>query len=179
MFEHILAWHGLGWLVWAIWWIFFAGGIKQGQTPQHAWARLVQVLLIFGGFVLLNQYDPSNNMLEQVLSLLLLVVGLAGMYRARRMLGAAWTAPAGLPDPQPLITCGLYRRIRHPFYSFFVVAFAGTALAHGWQALWIVVPVLVAFMWKARHEDAALRQIFGSTWSDYSNHTARMLPGIW
>ncbi|GGP24929.1 methyltransferase family protein [Silvimonas amylolytica] len=179
MVEHILAWHGLGWLFWAVWWTFIAGGIHQAQPLQPPLSRLLQVLLIFVGFVLLNQYDPSEYAWEQILSLLLLVGGLAGMVQSRRVLGAAFTDRSGQLDPGPLATCGIYRRVRHPLCSFFVLAFCGTALAHGWQALWTTIPVLAAFVWKARQEENTLQARFGTRWTDYSNHTARMVPGIW
>jgi protein-S-isoprenylcysteine O-methyltransferase Ste14 len=83
--------------------------------------------------------------------------------------------------PAHLVSHGLYRYSRHPFYLGLILGFLGLSLAfNNWialgSALFIVVPVQVL---RAMHEEQSMRKHFGEEWDYYVSRTAFMIPGLW
>lgn len=87
-----------------------------------------------------------------------------------------------VPELKPgarLATTGIYRHLRHPMYSAFLLLTLAAALTAPslWRlAVWLaLLAVLIA---KARREEAYLRAAFPE-YRDYAARTARLLPGIY
>lgn len=83
--------------------------------------------------------------------------------------------------PAHLVTHGLYRYSRHPFYLSLILGFTGLALAsNNWialgAALMIIMPVQIL---RALREERQMAAHFGEEWDFYKARTAFMIPGLW
>ncbi|MDX1449454.1 MAG: 2-amino-4-hydroxy-6-hydroxymethyldihydropteridine diphosphokinase [Acidimicrobiia bacterium] len=89
------------------------------------------------------------------------------------------------PSPQPrrgspLVSSGIYRRVRHPMYGAILLAFAGISLIAGsMAALGITVAVAAFFRAKAGREERILGIVLPG-YSDYRRQvTKRFIPFVW
>ncbi|MGD1276426.1 MAG: isoprenylcysteine carboxylmethyltransferase family protein [Tepidisphaeraceae bacterium] len=92
-------------------------------------------------------------------------------------LGRLWSGQLQLRQGHRLVTCGPYRRIRHPMYT----AFFGWAASLGFViANW--APVLVAagfvafLVARTPREEQMMLERFGDEYRDYMNRTGRFFP---
>jgi protein-S-isoprenylcysteine O-methyltransferase Ste14 len=105
-----------------------------------------------------------------------LVVAEAGAFAfawwARLHLGRLWSGMITLQEGHRLVDTGPYRLARHPIYTGFLGAAWAFALLTGAPTSLIGAVVLTAQMaWKARREEAFLRQELGA--EPYDAYAAR------
>lgn len=114
-------------------------------------------------------------------SLVLMLVGLSIRWTAIITLGRFFTANVVIHEEHRLVRAGLYRHIRHPSYTGLLVAAGGVGLSFGnWLSLLVlVVPVILALLYRVRVEEAALKEAFGQTYADYCKSTKRLVPGLY
>ena len=80
-----------------------------------------------------------------------------------------------------LVTSGVFRYLRHPFYAAFLSGF-NIALAlfmnNGIYLLWacLLHPV---WHWHIRYEEGLMRKEFGDAYRRYCDNTGRFLPRFW
>lgn len=99
-------------------------------------------------------------------------------WKAQTTLGQAWSHTTELSDQHPLITDGLYSKIRHPLYASLILwAVAQLALLPNWIA-GLAGPIAVALIWLIRvpAEEAMMRARFGEDYLQYSSRTGRLIP---
>jgi protein-S-isoprenylcysteine O-methyltransferase Ste14 len=80
--------------------------------------------------------------------------------------------------PQQLVTWGAYSRIRHPFYSAFLLALLGCVAAFP-HYLTLCTLIFAAFQLNRtaeREERRLLGSAFGAEYGRYLSHTGRFLP---
>ncbi|MEW2478181.1 isoprenylcysteine carboxylmethyltransferase family protein [Mycobacterium sp. NPDC049093] len=83
-------------------------------------------------------------------------------------------------EDQPLVSTGIYGRVRHPMYTFTTCLYLGTPLALGsYWGLIFTVPALIIFALRIRDEEKLLKEeLFG--YHDYMQKVPhRLVPGIW
>lgn len=98
-----------------------------------------------------------------------------------RTLAEFFTVDIAVREDQALVRRGPYRVLRHPSYTGALLTVAGFGLATGQWAAGIVafVPILAAFLWRIRVEEAMLARAFADTWPAYAAATWRLLPFVW
>jgi len=75
---------------------------------------------------------------------------------------------------------GLYLYVRRPRYAAAIVAKAAVALALASVLGWVLVAACtIVMLRKIAIEEAHLRNVFGTRYEDYSQRTAKALPGIY
>ncbi|HTW33163.1 MAG TPA: isoprenylcysteine carboxylmethyltransferase family protein [Rhizomicrobium sp.] len=96
-------------------------------------------------------------------------------------LGDFFRTSVQLLDGQRLVTRGPYRILRHPAYTAGMLVFTGIGLAMGnWSSLaGAVLPVAVAYAWRIRIEEAALRERFGAEFEVHRKRTWAIIPLVW
>jgi protein-S-isoprenylcysteine O-methyltransferase Ste14 len=89
---------------------------------------------------------------------------------------ALWHQPDQLPDA--LVTRKAYRRLRHPFYLAFMLAFAGISLFLPHPLVWATAAYgFVALHLTARDEERRLlASPLGDQYREYMGRTNRFLP---
>jgi len=98
--------------------------------------------------------------------LALILLGLGFLTAARVQLEAA------LSGPTPLVTTGIYSRLRHPIYFFSFVTFAGLLLYldKTWGVPFLLLLTLVRFRWAAA-EERGLEALYGERYRRYKRKT--------
>jgi protein-S-isoprenylcysteine O-methyltransferase Ste14 len=73
----------------------------------------------------------------------------------------------------------LYAWVRHPIYSGFLVAMAGTALARREPRGLLAFALLWLDFWiKSRMEEKFMRKTFGAEYKEYSRSTGALIPKL-
>jgi len=114
-------------------------------------------------------------------SVLLFVVGLALRWWAIVTLGRFFTVDVTIEKDHELVERGPFRILRHPSYSGVLLAFLGFALSlRNWAALVVVLlPILVAFIYRMNVEERALSRALGSSYTEYMRRTKRLVPFVY
>lgn len=107
------------------------------------------------------------------------MLGHAGIFWMMRHLGTNLTSSVRIRSNHTLVTGGPYRWIRHPLYSFGLLAFGGIALT---TASWaVLVPFIGAYallVIRTRTEEANLVDRFGDEYRRYMRRTGRFTPRL-
>jgi protein-S-isoprenylcysteine O-methyltransferase Ste14 len=112
------------------------------------------------------------------LGLSLLILGFLQAAVAVRQMGVSWRIGIDKEAPGPLVSRGLFSRVRHPIYSGVLLATAGLAALTAdlfsltvAAAAWIGIPV------QARLEEEFLLSRYPE-YATYLEHTGRFWPRI-
>jgi protein-S-isoprenylcysteine O-methyltransferase Ste14 len=116
-----------------------------------------------------------------VLSLMILVAGLAIRWTAIATLGKSFSANVAIRSDQTVHKHGLFRFVRHPSYTGLLMIFLAAGLhTQSWVGLAIILlPPAFALLYRIHVEEQALGSAFGSEYADYSRTTKRLIPGIY
>jgi protein-S-isoprenylcysteine O-methyltransferase len=96
-------------------------------------------------------------------------------------LGKFFRTTVVVQDDHRLITSGPYRVLRNPSYTGALLMVLGIGLAqgNGLSVAAIVGGALLAYVWRIRAEEIALRARFGQSFDDYARRTWAVIPLIW
>jgi protein-S-isoprenylcysteine O-methyltransferase Ste14 len=126
----------------------------------------------------LTRFDSEQAFAIRVAGVPLLIAGLRLFQRAHADLGCWWSATLEIREAQPLITQGVYARIRHPMYlAILLISTAQGLLLRNTLAGWGALVAFSLLLWvRLPREERMLAQQFGAAWSDYCARTGRLLP---
>jgi len=96
-------------------------------------------------------------------------------------LGKFFTVDVTIRDNHKIKQDGLYRIIRHPSYTGMLLSFIGLGISiNNWiSLLTISILVTIAMLYRIKIEERALKDQFGSEYSDYMKRTYRLIPWIY
>lgn len=111
----------------------------------------------------------------------LLALGLVIRWWAIYTLGRSFSANVAIHATQTLNRSGLFRYMRHPSYTGMVIIFLAMGLStRNWLGLaLLVVPPILALLYRIHVEEAALTGAFGQQYVEYSRTTKRLIPGVY
>ncbi len=117
----------------------------------------------------------------KTLSDALMIIGLAVRWTAILTLGKSFSSNVAILESQTLERSGLYRIVRHPSYLGMLVIFLAIGVhSRNWFAFAVVMlPTTAILLYRIHVEETALRDAFGAEYTDYSNSTKRLIPGIY
>jgi len=175
------------WILFALYWLGAAFGVKRTAKRQNPAERMLYIVFMAAGFFLLYQENPNWGPLnhrfvpDQVwiawLGSALCAAGVLFAIWARRTIGKDWSAEVQIKEGHELIRSGPYAHIRHPIYTGLLLATLGTALLIGeYRGLLAVLMFLVGFTRKARKEEEFLAAEFGPAFDEHRRHTGFFLP---
>ena len=107
--------------------------------------------------------------------------GLAVRIWAIVVLGRSFRTTVEVDTGQRVVDRGPYRWVRHPSYTGILLLMAGLSLGYGnWPALAVllVLPTGV-LIHRIFVEEAALTEVIGRAYTDYTTRTKRLVPGVW
>ena len=171
----------------ALFWL--AAGIvrKPNARKQSRKSRIIQGSLVLAGFLLVLhpllavgplawRFLPESAAVRY-LGLALTVAGAVFAIWARVILGRNWSGIAAVKEGHELVLTGPYALVRHPIYSGFLLALAGSALALGeLRGLLGLTLVSVAFWLKVRTEEAFMILQFGERYKNYQRTVKAGIP---
>ena len=176
---------------------FVAWGLYEAWNNSKTWAagslnrdRLSRYVII--GVMLLayalaawattqHRFDLTiARPLVFYVGLALMLAGLAFRAYAIRQLGRFFTPEVAIQPGQRLVQRGLYRYVRHPSYTgtFITILGFGLALTNALSLLILLALPGLAYAFRMRVEEAALREAFGDDYRDYMRRTKRLIPFV-
>ena len=158
----------------------------KGIGPAYTMILSMIVAAMIGLFALrhfLLGIDYGTSYPLAALGVALLIV--AGSLRFKLQKHLDLRTLVGFPEiapdrfPRPLITEGMYARIRHPRYVQLLIALAGYALIANYLAAYLAVALWVPGIYViAVLEEKELRAHFGDAYDDYCRKVPRFLPKL-
>lgn len=96
-------------------------------------------------------------------------------------LGRYFTVDVSIAKEHRVINAGPYRFIRHPSYTGALIAFLGFGFCLGnyMSILFLILPILGAFMWRIHVEERALSEALGEDYRAYMLRTKRLVPWVY
>ena len=180
-----VAWITLGvvWLVGA----FVTKPVERIQTRSsrftHTLVFVVAALLMVRAplhFGALSRRFVPRSLIVGYTGLALTIAGLAFAIWARFYLGRNWSARVTIKKDHELVRTGPYAIVRHPIYSGFIFALAGTVLGFGEiRALLGFVVAIVGIVLKSRLEEEFMSEQFGEEYSRYRQNVKSLIPFVW
>lgn len=165
---------------------------RAQKVVESRKGRLEVLLLVVAwiGFLLplvwlatrwLSFADFSLYPLPLISGTLLLVAGLWLLHRSHVDLGTNWSITLEVRESHWLVTDGVYRRVRHPMYSAFLLYGLGQLMVvPNWIAgpsYLIAMALLVAL--RLAPEEQLMRDRFDGEYDAYASRTKRLVPGVW
>ncbi|MBV9269207.1 MAG: isoprenylcysteine carboxylmethyltransferase family protein [Acidobacteriaceae bacterium] len=99
---------------------------------------------------------------------------------ARFVLGRNWSGTVTVKQDHELVQSGPYGVVRHPIYSGFLLALAGTVIAQGDVGAFLgLVLATLALRLKSLTEEAFMTQQFGSQYTTYKRTVKALIPFVW
>lgn len=177
---------GILWLCWLVSWglaaIWASRPAKRPPLRQEATYRALTIAGAVLMFVQFRQADRWMLFWLPPISLgwILLVVAIAGIgfaWWARLHLGTLWSGRVTRKEGHRIVDTGPYGLVRHPIYTGILVALYATALAFPGPFNIAGAAVLtVAFVIKARLEEAFLSEELGPEYAVYRKRTPMLVP---
>ena len=177
------------WLLVAIYWV--VGIVRAKPTVKresilssalHVVMGCAAVLLVWSpatGIGFLGHRLTSAAAWVQWLGFAVTVGGCVFAICARACLGSNWSAMVTVKQNHELILRGPYRVVRHPMYSGFLLALAGTAVAVGEIRAFIGLGLaFITFFMKSAAEERFMREVFSDEYARYSQRVRRLIPFI-
>lgn len=99
---------------------------------------------------------------------------------AIRTLGRYFTATVQIVDNHEVIQTGPYAWVRHPSYTGAYLSYIGTGvMLEAWLGLIVAALAMgIAYYQRITAEEKALRDHFGTAYTDYSLKTKRLIPFV-
>ncbi|HVI46348.1 MAG TPA: isoprenylcysteine carboxylmethyltransferase family protein [Chitinophaga sp.] len=134
-------------------------------------------LFVKGGFA--GRIIPNTAWL-QLTGALLCIVGVGTCIWSRALLGSNWSGGVTAKKDHELVVKGPYRLVRHPIYTGFICALAGTCLVTGGLGAIVITSVYtLGLCMKINQEEVLLSDIFPGSYAAYQQHTRKLIPFIW
>jgi methanethiol S-methyltransferase len=197
--NHFGNWFGFA--LWVIVFLLFLAFLpfyqKSQRKPAGVYAAFVVALALEMFGVPLSMYVITwalgKSLPDGILwgHTLVQIIGLKGMYLAipmyllgglliifgwQRIYRQYWSKNSGEGQ---LVTTGIFRWIRHPQYTGFLLITLGMLFEWATLPLLVMYPILVGLYTRlARHEEAEMRTEFGPAYDDYRATTGMFLPRL-
>lgn len=113
--------------------------------------------------------------------LAIIVAGFALRLWAVITLSRFFTVDVAIQPDHRLVQNGPYKYLRHPAYSGSLLSFVGLAVcSSSWlSGLILLIPIICVFLYRVHIEEQALSEAFPQEYREYSQKTARLIPGIY
>jgi protein-S-isoprenylcysteine O-methyltransferase Ste14 len=111
----------------------------------------------------------------------IMLLGMIFRFWAIWQLGRYFTVDVAIRSDHQLLRSGLYKYLRHPSYTGLLITFFGYSLTlNNYLGMLIaLLPVFIAFLFRIRIEESALKAQFGQEYEDYCKQAKRLIPFIY
>ncbi len=172
---------GVGWLLFWLYWLSAAIGVKAGRS---GWRRGIGVRIVLAAVVVsllrIHEFrrETTHDAWLAGIGAAMFVLGLALAIWARLHLGRNWGTPMTEKESPDLVTTGPYRWIRNPIYSGLILAMIGTAIAVSAYLLVVVAVLGGYFVYSAVMEQRFLEARFPDSYPAYRRSTKMLVPFV-
>jgi protein-S-isoprenylcysteine O-methyltransferase Ste14 len=111
----------------------------------------------------------------------LVITGLIIRWVSILQLGTAFTVDVAITDTARLKSDGIYKWIRHPSYLGLLMIVSGFSAVMNslYSFLVLVIPVLLAIIYRISVEEKVLKVEFGDSYLKYMAETKKLIPGLY
>ena len=110
----------------------------------------------------------------------LLLLGLILRVLARKALGKHFSYALRIIDDHTLVKHGIYKYIRHPAYSGYLLFYFGiTLLFSSWYGFLIMLLLIPCFLYRIRIEEEMLLERLGAEYEAYKKGSKKMIPYLY
>ena len=138
---------------------------------------------VLAGLVLalVSVFELPDPVTWLVIGLVVAWGGILLRYWSVRTLGQFFTTTIVIQPEHRVISNGPYRFVRHPSYLGMMITLIGLGLALGNLASIVAMVILpaIGFVRRITIEEATLSNSLGTSYVDYCQGRARLIPGIW
>jgi protein-S-isoprenylcysteine O-methyltransferase Ste14 len=172
-------------------WVVFelALAIRVGEGIGSSWS-LVPLTVSLGVAVALGEFAarqapgvalPGPGWWPVALGFVVLALGLALRAWAAHELGRFFRFTVVVQADHRVVDTGPYRLVRHPSYTGLLMIELGLGIELGtWLSIAAcLLPPLIAFAIRLRHEEKILISELGQPYRVYMARTHRLVPGVW
>lgn len=191
MSEYIKIGLKITWLIVLIYWFVSGFTAKKVQHREsflrrfaQYWLPLIIPALLLGpgkwyGTSWLREQFIGHTDTVGLIGLAISVSGATIACWSRYLLGKNWSLSVQKKENHELITGGIYRIVRHPIYTGFLLLITGNALIVGdYRAIIAIIIVFVSFWIKLKKEETLLTEIFGQQYLNYKQQTKALIPYV-
>jgi protein-S-isoprenylcysteine O-methyltransferase Ste14 len=178
------------WVLFCSYWLLLRNSTRKnigGRTLRQRYMGTLGYVLIFtmlylplfvrGGFA--GRILPASDLLQGI-GAAICIAGVGLCIWSRTILGRNWSGGVAAKQGHELIIKGPYRLVRHPIYSGFIIALAGTCLVTGGMAaIAITFIYALALCLKINQEEVLLKDVFPGTYAVYQQKSRKLIPFIW
>jgi protein-S-isoprenylcysteine O-methyltransferase Ste14 len=162
---------------------------KLAIAKEKNKSRFYYLICLVSGMGLIFYNDiPYGNLSDNIISqspffawagVLITVIGISFSLWARLIIGANWSGIVMIKRDHQLIQHGPYSITRHPSYSGFIVALAGTVITlNQWRGIIGFVILVLSFLWKISKEEQMLGKSFPE-YEAYKKRTKKIIPFLY
>jgi protein-S-isoprenylcysteine O-methyltransferase Ste14 len=138
--------------------------------------KIVAFLGAFFGIILLSQPAQPISVPLQVLSVILIIAGMAFAVYALIWLGRSFSV---MPETRSLVMGGPYALVRHPVYLGEEIAMIGLCLQYYSLVALVILILQIGFqLYRMHFEEQVMRNAFPD-YADYQKRVKRLLPGLY
>lgn len=171
------------WILFGCCWLTLRNRTKENvqlRTTRQRWLGVIGYTLIFSALYYPlftgSRLLPALPLLQGI-GALLCVAGVALSIWSRLLLGTNWSGGVAAKRDHELVVKGPYRLVRHPIYTGFLAALAGTTLVTGGTAaIFATVIVALSLYMKIGQEEILLNELFPGTYAAYQQQTRKLIP---
>lgn len=155
-------------------------GDRDRRTLSVIWFVTVSSIFIAALISWMTDFPIVPNANFRYVGIGIMLIGMVLRAASIVTLGRMFTYNVAIREGHTLMTSRLYRFVRHPSYTGFLITFIGYGLAlNNWFGIAIAcLPVFIVFARRISIEEAALAQQFGDEYDRYKSRTWRLLPWI-
>lgn len=189
MSEYIKNGLSLTWLVVVLYWSISSFSVKKVEQQESFSKRflfywlplLIAILLLgpgkwFGHSLIRENFVPHTNLVGGI-GLSISVIGAFIACWSRYILGKNWSLSVQKKENHELIQTGIYKIVRHPIYTGFLLLFTGNCIIVGdYRGIIAVLIVFFSFWFKIKKEEKLLIETFGEKYSEYKKQTKALIP---
>jgi protein-S-isoprenylcysteine O-methyltransferase Ste14 len=126
-------------------------------------------------------YVAAGAATVSLCGLMLIVIGLVIRWVAIVTLRRYFTTDVSIQHEHKLMSADIYAIVRHPAYSGSLLSFLGLGLTYAnWLSTVVIfVPILCAFLYRIKVEEAALTAYFGESYAAYRDKVKRLIPLVY
>ncbi|MDR1341155.1 MAG: isoprenylcysteine carboxylmethyltransferase family protein [Prevotellaceae bacterium] len=152
---------------------------EKRLTQLMFFALAVQGMMwLFTGWLSFGQFALHESI--RIAGFLIGAYSMWWFYRIHKTLGDNWSPVLEIRTEHTLITCGPYKRVRHPMYSDMMLWMVSFTLvtANWFYALTISAGLTILFQHPYPRQEKLMLKRFGEQYRAYMKQTKRLIPYI-